>query len=158
MSHLSMLMVADRGRTLPWSSSYAMAGEGQGSDCTIFTRRASRCGSSCHAFRGRGECKVKQTECRGISNNRNYACSNATCVHCDQDPGGRLPLSFPKTEDQSWLKTPAQYPGVTGPWAKGAKGTVATYSEGLSIGDHPPVSQPISRFAELSLVSPYGLR
>jgi beta-glucosidase len=56
---------------------------------------------------------------------------------CCQDPGGRLPLSFPKTEDQTWLKSPGQYPGVTGPWAKGATGNVATYSEGLLIGTTP---------------------
>ena len=47
-----------------------------------------------------------------------------------QDPAGRLPLSFPKTEDQTWLTTPEQYPGVR----TGLTKNVATYTEELLMG------------------------
>lgn len=41
------------------------------------------------------------------------------------DPSGKLPITFPATEDAVPASTPAQYPGVDG---------VATYSEGLQVG------------------------
>jgi beta-glucosidase len=40
-------------------------------------------------------------------------------------PSGKLPITFPATEDAVPASTPAQYPGVDG---------VATYSEGLQVG------------------------
>jgi beta-glucosidase len=43
----------------------------------------------------------------------------------DTDPGGRLPITFPKRLADTPASTPAQYPGVGG---------VATYSEGLDVG------------------------
>ena len=41
------------------------------------------------------------------------------------NPSGKLPITFPATEDAVPASTPAQYPGVDG---------VATYSEGLQVG------------------------
>ena len=58
----------------------------------------------------------------------------AATIFGDADPAGRLPLSFPLTEDQTWITSESQYPGVPGPWAGGAKGNTATYSEELLIG------------------------
>lgn len=43
----------------------------------------------------------------------------------DVNPGGRLPLTFPRDETQTPVATPAQYPGIDG---------VVEYSEGLFIG------------------------
>ena len=43
----------------------------------------------------------------------------------DVNPSGRLPLTFPKTNNDSPLRTPAQYPGVNG---------TVTYTEQLLIG------------------------
>ncbi len=41
------------------------------------------------------------------------------------DPSGRLPVTFPSSEAQSAIDTPAQWPGVN---------LVSTYSEGLQVG------------------------
>ena len=43
------------------------------------------------------------------------------------NPAGKLPLTFPRSEDQTPVATPAQYPGVDG---------VVHYSEGLLVGYH----------------------
>jgi beta-glucosidase len=42
-----------------------------------------------------------------------------------QEPGGRLPITFPVDEQSTPIQDPAQYPGVDG---------VITYSEGLLVG------------------------
>jgi beta-glucosidase len=49
----------------------------------------------------------------------------AAVLFGDVDPGGRLPITFPRADADTPAHTPAQYPGVNG---------VATYSEGLRIG------------------------
>ena len=49
----------------------------------------------------------------------------AAVLFGDVDPGGRLPITFPRADADTPAHTPAQYPGVNG---------VATYSEGLQIG------------------------
>ena len=49
------------------------------------------------------------------------------------DPGGRLPLSFPRAEAQSWLTGPAQYPGIAQPGTAQPR-YVATYTERLRMG------------------------
>ena len=49
----------------------------------------------------------------------------AAVLYGDVDPGGRLPITFPKSLADTPADTPAQYPGVNG---------VATYSEGLDVG------------------------
>ena len=49
----------------------------------------------------------------------------ASVLFGDVDPSGRLPVSFPKTDEQTWLTTPTQYPGVPGVWAKGQNGNGA---------------------------------
>jgi beta-glucosidase len=49
----------------------------------------------------------------------------AAVLYGDVDPGGRLPITFPKSLADTPANTPAQYPGVNG---------VATYSEGLDVG------------------------
>jgi beta-glucosidase len=49
------------------------------------------------------------------------------------DPGGRLPLSFPAAESQSWLKSKAQYPGLEQPGTAMPR-YIATYSEELLMG------------------------
>jgi beta-glucosidase len=49
----------------------------------------------------------------------------AAVLFGDVNPSGKLPVTFPKTEDQVPASTPAQYPGVNG---------VATYSERLEVG------------------------
>lgn len=49
----------------------------------------------------------------------------ASVLFGDVDPSGRLPMTFPKSLDDTPANTPAQYPGVDG---------VATYSEGLDVG------------------------
>ena len=41
-------------------------------------------------------------------------------------PSGKLPMTFPKTEDETPAHTPQQYPGVNG---------TVVYSEGLDVGD-----------------------
>jgi beta-glucosidase len=41
------------------------------------------------------------------------------------NPSGKLPMTFPKAEDETPAHTPAQYPGVNG---------TAVYSEGLQVG------------------------
>lgn len=51
----------------------------------------------------------------------------------DAEPGGRLPVSFPAVEEQSWLKSAAQYPGLKQP-GSGQPQYIATYSEGLEMG------------------------
>ncbi len=43
----------------------------------------------------------------------------------DVNPAGKLPLTFPRGEDQTPVATPAQYPGIDG---------AVHYSEGLSVG------------------------
>ncbi|HKC63025.1 MAG TPA: fibronectin type III-like domain-contianing protein, partial [Pyrinomonadaceae bacterium] len=43
----------------------------------------------------------------------------------DADPSGKLPLTFPKAENDTPAHTPEQYPGVNG---------TAVYSEGLQVG------------------------
>jgi len=43
----------------------------------------------------------------------------------DTNPSGKLPLTFPRDEDQTPMATPAQYPGVDG---------AVHYSEGLLVG------------------------
>ncbi|GAA4623483.1 glycoside hydrolase family 3 C-terminal domain-containing protein [Actinoallomurus vinaceus] len=43
----------------------------------------------------------------------------------DADPSGKLPMTFPKAENETAANTPQQYPGVNG---------TATYSEGLDVG------------------------
>lgn len=45
-------------------------------------------------------------------------------------PSGKLPLSFPASEDDTWIQDPAQYPGLPG--ADGWQH--AAYSEGLEMG------------------------
>jgi len=49
----------------------------------------------------------------------------AAVLFGDVDPGGRLPITFPKSLADTPADTPAQYPGVGG---------VATYSEGVFVG------------------------
>jgi beta-glucosidase len=49
----------------------------------------------------------------------------AAVLFGDVNPSGKLPVTFPSTEDQVPASTPAQYPGVNG---------TATYSEGLQVG------------------------
>jgi len=49
----------------------------------------------------------------------------AALLFGDADPGGRLPITFPKSLADTPANTPAQYPGVNG---------VATYSEGVFVG------------------------
>ena len=46
---------------------------------------------------------------------------------------GRLPLSFPATEDQTWLTSPAQYPGTEQPGTAEPR-FIATYTEELLMG------------------------
>jgi beta-glucosidase len=43
----------------------------------------------------------------------------------DVNPGGKLPITFPRSEDQTPVATPAQYPGIDG---------VVHYSEGIFVG------------------------
>lgn len=47
----------------------------------------------------------------------------------DVNPSARLPISFPAAEDQTWLRSAAQYPGVT----VGSR-TIVNYTESLLIG------------------------
>ncbi len=49
----------------------------------------------------------------------------AAVLFGDVNPSGKLPVTFPRTEEQVPASTPAQYPGVNG---------VATYSEKLQVG------------------------
>ncbi len=49
----------------------------------------------------------------------------AAVLFGDRDPGGRLPITFPRSLADTPANTPAQYPGVGG---------VATYSEGVFVG------------------------
>jgi len=49
----------------------------------------------------------------------------AALLFGDSDPGGRLPITFPRSLADTPANTPAQYPGVGG---------VATYSEGVFVG------------------------
>lgn len=49
----------------------------------------------------------------------------ARVIFGDVNPGGRLPLTFPRSETQTPVAAPAQYPGVDG---------VVHYSEGLYVG------------------------
>jgi beta-glucosidase len=49
----------------------------------------------------------------------------AATLFGDADPGGRLPITFPRSLADTPANTPAQYPGVNG---------VATYSEGVFVG------------------------
>jgi beta-glucosidase len=49
----------------------------------------------------------------------------AALLFGDVNPGGKLPITFPKAEGDVPANTPAQYPGVNG---------VATYSEGVFVG------------------------
>jgi beta-glucosidase len=49
----------------------------------------------------------------------------AAVLFGDVNPSGKLPVTFPRTEDQVPASTPAQYPGING---------VATYSEKLEVG------------------------
>ncbi|HTN99969.1 MAG TPA: glycoside hydrolase family 3 C-terminal domain-containing protein, partial [Microthrixaceae bacterium] len=49
----------------------------------------------------------------------------ASILFGDAEPGGRLPITFPKSEADLPTSTPEQYPGVD---------KVAKYSEGLEIG------------------------
>jgi beta-glucosidase len=49
----------------------------------------------------------------------------AALLFGDADPGGRLPITFPKSLADTPADTPAQYPGVNG---------VAAYSEGVFVG------------------------
>jgi beta-glucosidase len=49
----------------------------------------------------------------------------ASVLFGDTDPGGRLPITFPRSLADTPANTPEQYPGVGG---------VATYSEGLDVG------------------------
>merc|ERR1712000_515791 len=53
----------------------------------------------------------------------------ASILFGDVNPSARLPLSFPRTEDQSWLQTYEQYPGVH----QGGK-YIVHYTEDLLIG------------------------
>ena len=57
----------------------------------------------------------------------------AAVVTGDVDPGGRLPVSFPAKESQSWLSTTSQYPGIEQPGTAQPR-YVATYTEGMNIG------------------------
>jgi beta-glucosidase len=49
----------------------------------------------------------------------------AATLFGDAEPGGRLPITFPRSMADTPANTPAQYPGVNG---------VATYSEGVFVG------------------------
>jgi beta-glucosidase len=49
----------------------------------------------------------------------------AAILFGDVNPSGKLPDTFPKTEDQTPVASPSQWPGVNG---------TATYSEGLQVG------------------------
>ena len=49
----------------------------------------------------------------------------AALLFGDVNPGGKLPVTFPRNESDVPANTPAQYPGVNG---------VATYSEGVFVG------------------------
>jgi beta-glucosidase len=49
----------------------------------------------------------------------------ASLLFGDVNPSGKLPVTFPRTEDQTPVSSPERYPGVNG---------VATYSEKLEVG------------------------
>jgi beta-glucosidase len=54
-----------------------------------------------------------------------FAPALADVLTARQEPGGRLPITFPVDEQSTPIQDPAQYPGVDG---------VSTYSEGLLVG------------------------
>ena len=58
------------------------------------------------------------------------ACAQKVCAF---SPSGRLPLSFPVSESDTWLKTIAQYPGTEQAGTAQPR-YIATYSEKLEIG------------------------
>ena len=62
----------------------------------------------------------------------------AAVLFGDVNPSGKLPLSFPSSDTQSWLTSPRQYPGELQPGTAQPR-YVATYSEGLEMGCVPLV-------------------
>lgn len=64
----------------------------------------------------------------------------AALLFGDEDPSGRLPVTFPTSDSQSAINTATQWPGVD---------LTATYSEGLDVGyryDHAQGIQPLFPF------------
>jgi beta-glucosidase len=64
----------------------------------------------------------------------------AALLYGDVDPSGRLPVTFPASEDQTGIETPAQWPGV---------GLQSDYTEGLDVGyryDHALGIRPLFPF------------
>ena len=63
----------------------------------------------------------------------------AAVIAGDVDPGGRLPLSFPASQNQSWLQSESQYPGLEQP-GDGQPRYIATYTGEESSCSHSTVS------------------
>ena len=64
----------------------------------------------------------------------------AAVLYGDVDPSGRLPITFPKSQDQSGIDTLAQWPGID---------LTSTYTEGLEVGyryDHANGITPLFPF------------
>lgn len=57
----------------------------------------------------------------------------AATIFGDADPAGRLPLSFPATENNTWITSAEQYPGIEQPGTAEPR-YIATYTEELLMG------------------------